>query len=141
MLQRALPLENRSLWKPLKGHQGLGQDNGGHGLRGLRIIPGLGYSYYDYEVPWDIAISSTMWRPGPYASFLKGQGHKGISSLVAPYEEIVNFYRAFQGYQSMQSPGGIEATAFVASVKYQYQARERITPRALKFVAIAERTS
>ena len=45
--------------------------------------------------------------------------HLGIFFMVkAPYEEIINFYcmEVFKGTKAMT--GGIEAIAFIASVKY-----------------------
>ena len=58
---------------------------------------------------------------GLYASFLKGQGHQGIFSLVKGtlmYKEIVNFYWSISR-APRQWPGGAGAIAFVAFVKYQ----------------------
>ena len=65
---------------------------------------------------------SSRWEwsnAGLYVSYLKGQGRRGIFSLVkAPYEEIVNFYWSI-AWASSQWQGGMEAIAFVAYVKYQ----------------------
>ena len=55
---------------------------------------------------------------GLYAPFLKEQGHQSIVSLKrVPYEEIFNFYKSISR-APRQRPGGIEAIAFIAFVKY-----------------------
>ena len=63
-----------------------------------------------------------------FVTFLKGQGHQGIFFLVTKkghqafvhvlWHEIANLYWIISRAQR-QWPGGMEAIAFVASVKYQ----------------------